>query len=92
MGCFKKYPQFGLVRVVRSAKGELRIQLPFSTVKLSGRGVYLCARLECFEKTLRKKNRHPFTHSLKVPVDESFLQQLREAILHGQGSESSDRI
>ena len=51
-GCGEHLPKKELVRVVRSAQGELSVDL---TGKKSGRGAYICPRVECLKKARKAK-------------------------------------
>lgn len=46
-------PKKELIRVVRTPEGEVLIDL---TGKKSGRGAYICGKLECFQLAQRTKH------------------------------------
>lgn len=52
VGCMQQKPKKELVRVVRSAKGEISVDL---TGKKSGRGAYICPCGECLVKAKKAK-------------------------------------
>ena len=56
-------PKKELIRVVRSAEGEISLDL---TGKASGRGAYICNNLECLKKA-RKSKRIDRTFEITIP-------------------------
>ncbi len=52
IACKATKPKRELLRVVRTPDGHIMLD---ATGKKSGRGAYLCARLSCWETTLKKK-------------------------------------
>lgn len=63
-----------LVRIVRTPAGEIMVDL---TGKVSGRGAYVCAELDCVERGLREGR---LQHALESPVPESAANELRRAV------------
>ena len=82
MGCNEKKPKKDLIRVVRLPSGEILID---GKGKLSGRGVYICPCLSCFEKAKKAKR---FERSLEVEIPEEIYiqlgQGLRTALAEGE--------
>lgn len=74
VGCGEMFPKRELVRVVKSPDGTLSLDL---TGKKSGRGAYVCPRLECFARA-RKARR--FQSSLEVEIPEELLDALEAEI------------
>ncbi len=62
-GCNEQKPKKELIRVVRSAEGEITLDL---TGKASGRGAYICNSLECLKKA-RKSRRIDRTFEITIP-------------------------
>ncbi len=62
-GCNEQKPKKELIRVVRSAEGEISLDL---TGKASGRGAYICNNLECLKKA-RKSKRIDRTFEITIP-------------------------
>lgn len=52
LGCFESKPKKELIRVVKSADGEISID---KTGKKNGRGAYICYNKECLEKAIKAK-------------------------------------
>lgn len=52
LGCGESKPKKDLVRVVRSAEGEVSLDL---TGKKSGRGAYICHNISCLQKAKKAK-------------------------------------
>jgi predicted RNA-binding protein YlxR (DUF448 family) len=63
-------PKKELIRVVRTPEGEVLIDL---TGKKSGRGAYICGKLECFK--LAQKNK-ALDRALKCQVSPEIYAQL----------------
>ncbi len=52
LGCGESKPKKDLIRVVRSAEGEVSLDL---TGKKSGRGAYICHNISCLQKAKKAK-------------------------------------
>ena len=63
LGCNEHRPKAELLRVVRSAEGEISLDF---TGKKSGRGAYICRSLKCLQKA-RKSRRIDRSLDLTVP-------------------------
>ena len=63
VGCGEGKPKKELVRVVRSAAGEVNLDL---TGRMPGRGAYLCRNTECLRKA-RKARRLEKEFSQAIP-------------------------
>ena len=87
-GCGEMKPKRELIRVVKTAekldengnvlvKGEISLDL---TGKKSGRGAYVCADAECFQKA-RKARRFERSLSCRIPeeVYDEMLRQIQES-------------
>ncbi len=73
-GCGGTFPKRDLVRVVRSPEGEVSLDF---TGKKSGRGAYICPKLDCLKKA-RKAGR--ISRSLECAVSEEVYTALEEEI------------
>ena len=73
-GCGQHLPKKELVRVVRSAEGELSVDL---TGRKPGRGAYLCPKADCLRKA-RKARR--LDRSLDCQIPDEVYQRLEEEI------------
>ena len=62
LGCNEMKPKKEMIRVVRSAEGEISLDL---TGKKSGRGAYICKDVECFNKA-RKARRFEKSFSCRI--------------------------
>ena len=62
LGCNEMKPKRELIRVVRSAEGEISLDL---TGKKSGRGAYICRSTECF-RAARKARRFERAFSCEI--------------------------
>jgi predicted RNA-binding protein YlxR (DUF448 family) len=62
-----------LVRVVRTPKGDVRVDLGG---KLSGRGAYVCPEAACVDRALREGR---LGGVLERPIPDEVAQSLREA-------------
>ena len=65
VGCGEMKPKKELVRVVKSADGDLSLDL---TGKKAGRGAYICRDLACFQEA-RKARRLERAFSCQIPSD-----------------------
>ena len=73
-GCGEHFPKKELVRVVRSAQGELSMDL---TGRKPGRGAYLCPKVECLRKARKAKR---LERSLACQIPEEVYTRLEEEI------------
>ena len=64
-----------LIRVVRNDAGEFSMDF---TGKKSGRGAYICPKMECLEKTVKSKG---LERSFKTPVPKEIYEDLRSELL-----------
>lgn len=74
VGCGEHFPKRELVRVVRSPEGEISIDL---VGKKSGRGVYICKRLDCLKKAIKARR---LENSLDCSIPEEVYKRLTEEI------------
>ena len=77
-GCGQHLPKKELVRVVRSAEGELSVDL---TGRKPGRGAYLCPKADCLKKA-RKARR--LERSLDCQIPDEVYNRLEEEISHSE--------
>ena len=78
LGCQETFPKRDLIRVVRSPEGEYSIDL---TGKKSGRGAYICRKLECFEQA---RKAHRFERSFQSPMDSAIYEKLAKELAQEQ--------
>jgi len=78
-GCKEQKSKKELVRVVRSPEGEISLDL---TGKKSGRGAYICPKLECL-KLARKARR--LEKSLSCQIPEQVYSQLEAELGRNEG-------
>ena len=73
-GCGQHLPKKELVRVVRSAEGELSVDL---TGRKPGRGAYLCPKVDCMKKARKAKR---LERALSCQIPDEVYQRLEEEI------------
>jgi predicted RNA-binding protein YlxR (DUF448 family) len=71
VACRQTGAKSGLVRVVRTPQGEVRLD---PSGKLGGRGAYLCRREACIEQALRQKK---LARALGVAIGDDVAAELR---------------
>ncbi len=74
VGCGEHFPKRELIRVVRSPEGEISLDL---VGKKSGRGVYVCKRLECLKKAIKARR---LETSLDCSIPEEVYKRLTEEL------------
>lgn len=74
VGCGESKTKKELIRIVALPSGMIELD---RTGKKSGRGVYICDNLECFEKAYKA---HGLERSLKRPVSRDVYEQIRVSI------------
>jgi uncharacterized protein len=75
VACQEMIPKKELLRVVRNAEGQVSLDL---TGKASGRGAYICRKLECF--SLAKK-RKALDRSLEAAIPEEVYERLEKDLM-----------
>jgi hypothetical protein len=68
-------PKKELVRIVRTPSGEIKID--DAKGKTSGRGAYICGKLECLTMARKKK---ALERALEVKIDEELYEQLEHQL------------
>ena len=74
IGCMESFNKKDLIRVVRSAEGEVSLDF---TGKKSGRGAYICKNPACFKKA-KKAGR--FSKNLNCEIPEDIYLHLEEEL------------
>lgn len=64
-GCGENLPKRDMVRIVKTPEGNILLD---TTGKKSGRGAYICPKVECIEKA-QKSKRLERVFSCKVPQE-----------------------
>lgn len=82
IGCGTLFPKSSLMRIVRSASGEVSVD---ASRRAEGRGTYLCANIRCV-KEAGKKN--AIARALKCPVDREIYTRIAESL----GNDCEDGI
>ncbi len=80
VGCNESRPKKELVRIVRSAEGEISVDL---SGKKSGRGAYLCPRRECLAKAQKAKR---LEHALGCAIPPEVYERLAAEVEQRAGA------
>lgn len=72
MGCNEHFPKATLLRVVRSAEGEISLDF---TGKKSGRGAYLCKNMACLQKA---RKTHRLDRVLECEIPEAIYDKMEK--------------
>ena len=73
-GCGEHFPKKEVVRVVRSAEGNISVDL---TGKKSGRGAYICQKVECLKKARKTKR---LERAFECQIPDEVYERLEEEI------------
>ncbi len=73
-GCGEMKPKRELVRVVRSAEGNVSLDL---TGKANGRGAYICRNVECLKKAQKSKR---IDRAFAISIPEEIYDRMSEEI------------
>jgi len=74
LGCMEQKPKKELVRVVKSADGDISLDL---TGKKNGRGAYICPNVSCLEKAKKAKRiERAFECAIPAEVYEAMESEL----------------
>lgn len=74
-GCGEMKPKKELIRVVRSAEGEISLD---ATGKKPGRGAYLCRDVQCLKKAAKGKR---LEHSFQCAIPPEVYAALEEELI-----------
>lgn len=74
-GCQEMKDKRSLIRIVRNDEGIFNVD---KTGKMSGRGAYICANAQCFEKAYKSKG---LERSFKSAVPKEVYEKLRVELL-----------
>ena len=74
IGCGEMKPKKELIRVVKSKDGEIQYD---PTGKMPGRGAYLCAAKECFDRLAKVKG---FERAFKCSIPPEVFSAVNEKI------------
>ncbi len=83
VGCREMKPKKELLRVVRSAEGDVSIDL---TGRKPGRGAYVCASADCLAKAIKQRQ---LERAFSCPLSEETRQGLTdtlEKLRNGEGT------
>lgn len=74
LGCGEMKSKKELIRVVRSAEGEVLLDL---TGKKSGRGAYICKNIECFRKARKARK---FERAFSCQISEEVYNDMEKEL------------
>lgn len=75
VGCKEKKPKKELIRVVRTPEAQVEID---PTGKKSGRGAYICPKIECLTKAVKNK---ALDRSLEITITEEIITALESQLM-----------
>ncbi len=78
-GCGEHFPKRELIRVVRSAEGEVSLD---TTGRKPGRGAYICPKAECLKKARRAKR---LERSFECTIPDSVYDAMEEELRQREG-------
>ena len=81
LGCMESFPKKELIRVVRRPDGT--VSLDFRG-KVSGRGAYVCRRVDCLKKAEKAKR---LSRALECEIPDEVMDRLRAEMEAGDGDE-----
>lgn len=74
LGCREPRPKNELIRIVRSADGNIQLDLKG---KISGRGAYICRNVKCLERAYKSKS---LERSLGVSIPSNVYLSISEIL------------
>ncbi len=75
IGCNEKKDKKELIRIVKDKQGNISLDI---TGKASGRGAYICNKVECLEKAVKSKR---LEKSFEMKINEEIYESLRGVII-----------
>lgn len=82
VGCKEKKPKKELIRVVRTPEAQVEID---PTGKKSGRGAYICPKLECLAKAVKSK---ALERSLETNITEEIINALESQLRENEAGQN----
>ncbi len=76
-GCGEHFPKNELMRVLRTPEEEIILD---STGKKSGRGAYVCKRIECLKKAIKSRR---IEEALECKIPDEIYRKLEEDMTLG---------
>lgn len=74
VGCREMKPKAQLLRVVKPAEGDARID---TTGKAQGRGAYVCGQIECLRRAIKSR---ALDRALDTKIEDAVFEQLEAQI------------
>ena len=74
IGCNEAKPKRELIRVVKTAEGDVSIDF---TGRANGRGAYICNDVACLEKAVKTRR---LSKAFSMQIDMQIYEDLRKAI------------
>ncbi|MCI8668490.1 MAG: YlxR family protein [Lachnospiraceae bacterium] len=74
IGCGEMKSKKELIRILKTAEGEFVVD---TTGRKNGRGAYLCASRECFEKSMKN---HGLERSFKMKISSQVYENLKASM------------
>ena len=81
IGCRKSHPKDDLIRIVKTPKGNLELDLKHS---LDGRGAYVCRSVDCVQKV---KEKNGLAAAFKMQVDQEIYLDIAKAVHEARSTE-----
>ena len=78
LGCMNISPKKDLIRIVKQNDGTIFVD---KTGKASGRGAYICNKIECLEKAIKSKR---LEKKFETNIDKEIYENLRGVIIDKQ--------
>lgn len=82
IGCRQMRPKRELVRLVRSADGNVFVD---ATGKAAGRGAYICRDAACLQRAVKAR---AIEHAFSQGLDEAALLKLQQELLQSEGAQA----
>ena len=77
-GCGERLPKGELLRVVRSPEGDVSLDF---TGKKSGRGAYVCRRVECLKKAMKSQR---LARNLDCEIPEEIYAEMEKELFENE--------
>ena len=74
IGCGEMKSKKELIRILKTSEGEFVVD---TTERKNGRGAYLCASKECFEKCMKN---HSLERSFKMKISSQVYEDLKASL------------
>ncbi len=78
VGCFEKFLKKELIAITRLQNGNVVLDTAKNSL---GRSVYLCRKISCFNKAVKRRGQNALQYGLKTAISTGILEELEKLVV-----------